>query len=123
MLTDNLFTIESCRSEQNSADIAIKLNPACRIYEGHFPSDPITPGVCLLQIMCELMEHLHQKKFIIHQLRNVKFMRVIRPSEQPTVQVHLDWDEADTGYVARCVISDGTNTFTKITNMALEPIK
>ena len=36
----------------------IKLIPSCVIYQAHFPGEPITPGVCIVQMAKELIEEL-----------------------------------------------------------------
>lgn len=55
-LLDNLYHI----IDENNCDVdhtyTIKLNAEHFIYAAHFPGEPITPGVCIMQIAQELLE-------------------------------------------------------------------
>ncbi|MDR1652185.1 MAG: hypothetical protein LBS01_00775 [Prevotellaceae bacterium] len=74
-LYNNFFTI----IEQNGNDFLIKLNVNHCIYNAHFPENPITPGVLLIQITCELLEMLTNCKLFLQKIRNVKFTAVVNP--------------------------------------------
>lgn len=49
------------------------------IYKAHFPSSPITPGACLIQAVCDLMESQLGRKILLREIKNVKFLSVIIP--------------------------------------------
>lgn len=74
---------------------AIELIPSCVIYAAHFPGEPITPGVCIVQMGKELVEELLSEqrstpcKLMITKVKNVKFLSIISPNEtlQLTYQV------------------------------------
>jgi 3-hydroxyacyl-[acyl-carrier-protein] dehydratase len=55
------------------------------IYQAHFPGNPITPGVCIIQIAKELMEEHYQQQFRIQKVLNVKFLNVISPIDTPSI--------------------------------------
>jgi 3-hydroxyacyl-[acyl-carrier-protein] dehydratase len=63
----------------------IKLNAEHFIYAAHFPGEPITPGVCIMQIAHELLELHLGKQLDIDIVKNVKFLRIITPTETPVV--------------------------------------
>ena len=46
----------------NGTDWAVQvmLNPQHAIYNGHFPQQPVVPGVCMLQIIKECIEKIQQ---------------------------------------------------------------
>ena len=43
-------------SDHNKLITRIKLNKDHDIYNGHFPNNPITPGVIIIQIIKEILE-------------------------------------------------------------------
>ena len=49
------------------------------IYKAHFPNGPITPGACLIQAVCDLMESQLGRKLLLREIKNVKFLSVIIP--------------------------------------------
>lgn len=80
-LKNNLYTIKSRRTDGLSGSYDIQLNPSCAIYKAHFPGQPITPGVCIVQIGKELLEELMGEKLNIIRVKNVKFLSIISPVE------------------------------------------
>ena len=68
----------------------IKMDASHFIYQAHFPGEPITPGVCIIQIAKELLElHLNQPLQIC-TVKNVKFLHVISPAEMSHISYVFD---------------------------------
>ncbi len=89
-LLDRLYTITSkCTVTDGEHKYFIKLNPDSTIYKAHFPGNPITPGVCILQIAIELIQDALEKTLLVDTVKNVKFLKIIVPEETPEVQYQL----------------------------------
>lgn len=87
---NSLYSIVSKNVTDSSIRYDILLDASHFIYQAHFPEEPITPGVCIIQIAKELMEnHLHQM-LSIKTLKNVKFLNVISPVEIPQVTFEFE---------------------------------
>jgi 3-hydroxyacyl-[acyl-carrier-protein] dehydratase len=84
-LRDNLYTIVESVSAEGGATYTIKLDPEHFIYKAHFPCEPITPGVCIMQIAHELLQLLCGCKLEIDCVKNVKFLRIIVPAQEQKV--------------------------------------
>lgn len=95
ILTD-FYTLENYeKSETGSFTANIKLNQAHEIFKGHFPENPVTPGVCMMQIVKELTEEFTGKKLFLKTASNVKFMAIINPFETPDLTLQLDIKEVE----------------------------
>lgn len=83
-LMGSLFSISRCRREENG-DIVydVRLDPEHFIYKAHFPGEPITPGVCIMQMVMELLEDAVGEKLELNTAKNIKFLRVIQPQHTP----------------------------------------
>ena len=81
-------------SEEKISDskhtITILVNEKHEIFKGHFPGNPIMPGVCMIHIIKELTEKITQKTLMIQTLSNVKFMALINPENNPELRLELD---------------------------------
>lgn len=81
-------------SEEQTSDskytITILINEKHEVFKGHFPGNPIMPGVCMIQIIKELTESITQSSLIIQTLSNVKFMALINPEVHPELRIELD---------------------------------
>lgn len=92
----NFYTLESSEKSENGSFIAkIKLNPDHEIFKGHFPGNPVTPGVCMMQIVKDLTENCTASKLFLKSASNVKFMAIINPFETPDLVLQLDITEKD----------------------------
>lgn len=81
-------------SEEKTRDtkytITILVNEKHEVFKGHFPGNPIMPGVCMIQIIKELTEKITQETLMIQTLANVKFMALINPEVNPELRLELD---------------------------------
>lgn len=81
-------------SEEKTGDakynFRILVNANHEVFKGHFPGNPIMPGVCMIQIIKELSESITKSSLIIQTLSNVKFMALINPETNPELRLELD---------------------------------
>ena len=69
--------------------VQVMLNPQHAIYNGHFPQQPVVPGVCMLQIIKECIEKIQQAPLQYKQIASCKFLSVINPNETPELKLSL----------------------------------
>ena len=70
--------------------VAVTINGHHEIFKGHFPGNPVTPGVCMMQIVKDLAEEIFNKKLVLVTANNVKFMAIINPEETPELTLELE---------------------------------
>ena len=91
LLRNNLYTISQKEINGLNGCFTIELNSSHFIYLAHFPEEPITPGVCIVQIGQELLELLLEESCLkkyrleIKKVKNVKFLSVISPKNNTTI--------------------------------------
>ena len=73
VLQDNLYTILSQQQEDGHHVFHLRLHPEWPIYKSHFPGHPITPGVCIVQTVQELLQRLMHRHLTLVQAKNVKY--------------------------------------------------
>ena len=112
---DNLFIIQSITDIENGFTAVLCCNPEHLIYQAHFPGNPITPGACLLQIACELLQRKLGRPLFLKSSKNVKYLNVLIPAEDKEVRFTFsNLAESETGYKAQVVIADETQVYTKM---------
>jgi 3-hydroxyacyl-[acyl-carrier-protein] dehydratase len=99
-LFNQLYQINSFEQSENKVLASVQINPSHPIFEGHFPHQPVTPGVCMMQIIKELGEKFYGSSLQLRSARNVKFMAVINPLEQPNILVELLFDQDEAGLIS-----------------------
>lgn len=90
MLIKGLYTITTSEKNDKGILATIHLNKDHEIFKGHFPGNPIMPGVCMIQIIKELTEETVGKALILKVASNVKFMAIIDPSVNPHITINIE---------------------------------
>lgn len=110
MLEHELFTIVD--KTDNCA--TIRLLPESGIFKAHFPGNPITPGVCQVGIIGELLETMHGRRLELREVKNLKFVEVLKPGSVGEVVVAFDKMEEDDGRLAaKGTVTSESKTYTK----------
>lgn len=112
---NSLYTIASECSLDSGYEYTIRLNSGHFIYAAHFPGEPITPGVCILQISAELLSRLVGGRLEVVCIKNVKFLQILTPEgdREVTVRISNPIYEDDTVKSQISVIT-AENTISKI---------
>lgn len=95
MLIKDLYSIQSFEFEEQTVNATINLNKHHRVFEGHFPGNPVMPGVCMIQMVKELTEKAIRKSLFLAVTSNVKFMAIINPEKNDTIELIIDIKEED----------------------------
>jgi len=98
MLLKDFYKINNLTVADNNATAAITINKNHEVFKGHFPGNPITPGVCMIQIIKELTEDIIDEKLFMQSSNNIKFMAIINPFINPDLVLTLDITKTDDGY-------------------------
>jgi 3-hydroxyacyl-[acyl-carrier-protein] dehydratase len=61
-------------------------------FQGHFPENPILPGVCLLETVLVLIKRLRGKSVCMTELVVSKFFAVVLPDQRLSVDCKLEGD-------------------------------
>ncbi len=95
MLIKDFYKIVSLISEDSEITATIKLNPNHEVYKGHFPKQPVVPGVIQLQIVKELLEKHLKKKLFMNKITQVKYLIPIIPDNSPHLVFTITSNEID----------------------------
>jgi 3-hydroxyacyl-[acyl-carrier-protein] dehydratase len=91
MLLKDFYKVEKLeKTDSGKYAAVIVLNNEHDIFDGHFPGNPVTPGVCMMQIIKELTQEILGSSLIMASSSNVKFMAIINPDKNPTLKLELE---------------------------------
>jgi len=91
MLLKDFYTIKSIdKKDDHNYVVVLFINEKHEVFNGHFPGNPIMPGVCMMQIIKELTEQLTETTLVMQSLSNVKFMALINPNVNPELKLELN---------------------------------
>jgi 3-hydroxyacyl-[acyl-carrier-protein] dehydratase len=92
----------------------ISISKKHRIFDGHFPGLPVVPGVCMLQIVREIMEVYSERELKISEADNMKFLSVINPEQHQEIDVLINYNEEAGNFPINATLFAGTTTFFKL---------
>lgn len=91
MLLKDFYTVEKLENvAEGKYNAVVLLNREHDIFKGHFPGNPVTPGVCMMQIIKELSQEILGSSLFMKSSSNVKFMALINPDNNPRLDLELE---------------------------------
>lgn len=95
MLLNSFYTYTVIEKSDDKISVAIKLNAEHQVYKGHFPEMPITPGVCQVQMIKEILSTEFNQVYKIISARDIKFLNMINPNDndQLNLEVNISYNE------------------------------
>lgn len=79
-LLDNFYRIV----ERGDNQCKVAMNANHKIYQAHFPDNPVTPGVCLVQMATEIYQEMSHEPIVLTEIERIKYRNVVSPSDQPS---------------------------------------
>lgn len=114
-LIDNLLFLEDIKKTENGFEATLRTNPEHLIYKAHFPGNPITPGVCVVQTAGELLERELNREVYLKNVKNVKFLSVIIPEKGKKIKYDFsNLTEDETECKVQVVVSDDDVVYAKM---------
>ena len=111
ILEGDFYTVVNPVMEADKIQAILKINPDHEIFQGHFPGQPVVPGVCMMQIVKELLEKTTGKPVRLHIGHDLKFLSVIDPRINSLVNAEAHYtvhSSGDINVTARLFFNDIT---------------
>ncbi len=84
---------EGVATSNGSCSARLTFPPDFVGFQGHFPGNPILPGVCLIEAVLGVLESAYGKPFRLKKIASAKFREPVRPG-QP---IAIDCASSDEG--------------------------
>ena len=91
MLQGDFFTISNIETTGFEIKATMIINASHKIFNGHFPGQPVVPGVYMLQMVKEMMEQVTAKKTNLIKSSEMKFLAIIDPSQNNNINATLKY--------------------------------
>ncbi|MEI6124872.1 MAG: 3-hydroxyacyl-ACP dehydratase [Bacteroidota bacterium] len=114
MLLHSFFKIVSTTQQSEKNLVEVEINASHKIFEGHFPGNPVVPGVCLVQMIRETIEVLQHKTFRLKKADEIKFMNMVVPPQNCKLTLEIQQrTKTENPYAYSVIITDGQTVFLK----------
>ena len=100
MLQGDFYTVSNIVIEGNALKALLDLNVSHSIFVGHFPGHPVLPGVCMMQMVKEIIEKVIGEKTNLVRAGEMKFLAIIDPKENNMIWATLKYNIEENGNMA-----------------------
>lgn len=97
MLANDFYSIINANKDAGQYSALLRLNADHAILKGHFPGNPIVPGVCMVQILKELAEGSIGKSLQLDNAPMIKFLALLQPTQHPEILASVQYNEQPDG--------------------------
>src|SRR3954471_5203840 len=89
MLSGDFYYTTALDEHDGRINAVLEINAEHTIFDGHFPGQPVVPGVCMVQIVKEILESVLAKETRLISADHLKFLTVIDPTENNIIHAEL----------------------------------
>lgn len=115
MPVSGLYTIQIIEKETGAVTAEVRVDPAHRLFNGHFPGSPVLPGVVQIEMVKGALSGALGRELALTEMATCKFLEVFNPLVTPvmTLNLNIKYKDGDALDVTASG-SQGGNTYFKL---------
>ena len=117
-LSGSFFSVLSSEVAEGLGTYNLRLDRDHFIFRCHFPEQPIVPGVCIVQMLSELIAGYAGRKLYVKEMRRVKFVGPVYPDQTPELSYRItsynDDGQTVTASAVLTPLGEGSNVLCKL---------
>ncbi|MFO7671819.1 MAG: hypothetical protein R6W31_19325 [Bacteroidales bacterium] len=91
---NGLYSYRVTGREQNRIHATLLINSHHLVYSGHFPGFPVTPGVCQLMMIRDILEGEWRVPLMLTGAKQIKFTAVHMPLSEPEIDATISFSKS-----------------------------
>jgi 3-hydroxyacyl-[acyl-carrier-protein] dehydratase len=120
LFKEQFYSIISMSHTENEFNFTIRINANHAIFNGHFPGNPVTPGVVQMEIIKELLSEGLGKTVQLLSMSNCKYLAILNPNECGNIEINIAPTEQENGSLKAVIsIKNDEITFLKAVGVYL----
>ncbi|MCD4730986.1 MAG: hypothetical protein K8R74_10320 [Bacteroidales bacterium] len=116
----SIYKVKSIKVSGLEISARIAFNKDHMVFKGHFPGNPVVPGVVQVQVLKDVLENVLEKKVFLNRTKSIKFLNVISPLDVGEVLFEIVYEQqTDNNFAVKCVVKTETQVYMKYSGSAL----
>ena len=113
LLKDKFYKVlNEEHTSATSAAYRLAIIPECAVYKGHFPGNPVCPGVCNIETIKECAMALLKRNLRISHIKQCRLTAIASPAVCPEVTVNVNaTDKGQGAWLIMASIADATKSY------------
>lgn len=113
MLIADLYTFEVKSHGDQKIEATISVNPGSGVFSGHFPGFAVTPGVCQVLMIKEVLEKALLTPLLLTTAKSIKFTAVHEPEKAQEIFGRIHYTQRGDSYDVEGSLFQGEVTYLK----------
>lgn len=97
LLRDKYFKLVSFSLGSGTAHYHVRLLPDCDVYRGHFPGNPVSPGVCNIEMIVECFNTMVDEYHRLVSIDRCRLTSITSPEISQELDIEMNWTYSDDG--------------------------
>lgn len=97
LLKNKYFRLGGFDLGNTTAHYHVYLLPGCDVYRGHFPGNPVSPGVCNIEMIVECFNTMVDEYHRLVSIDRCRLTAVASPTISPELDIYMEWTYSDDG--------------------------
>lgn len=121
---NTFFSIETIETEGDLLPkFKIRLDADHPIFKGHFPGQPVLPGVMILKIITSCVSLYQKRNLLISKVKQCKFLNFVDPIINPELFLDIEIYGTDSPLDVKAVLRSNEVVFSKVSISLTEQLK
>ncbi|MBP7306937.1 MAG: hypothetical protein WAS28_08585 [Saprospiraceae bacterium] len=121
---NTFFSIETIETEGDLLPkFKIRLDADHPIFKGHFPGQPVLPGVMILKIITSCVSLYQKRNLLISKVKQCKFLNFVDPIINPELFLDIEIYGTDSPLDVKAVLRSDEVVFSKVSISLTEQLK
>jgi 3-hydroxyacyl-[acyl-carrier-protein] dehydratase len=113
MLISDLYTYKVISHADHAIEAIVSVNRESSVYRGHFPQIAVTPGVCQVLMIKEILQEEINTPLRIAEAKQIKFTAVHQPDLAREINVRISYSEEGQRIVVDGLLFTGETRYLK----------
>ena len=111
-LKDKFYKVTKEEKNDTGATYTVAILPDCNVYDGHFPGNPVCPGVCNMELILECAMMLTGRDLRIKAIKQCRLTAIATPTVCPEVVITVNATAKEDGtYLIVANIADDKQSY------------
>lgn len=113
-LSDSYFKINSREGDNLKSSFHLSLRRDCAVYRGHFPGNPVCPGVCNILMLKQCALKMTETELHLATIKQCRLTAVASPIMQLDMEAEINLAPTAEGQSITATLSDSAQTYMKL---------